>query len=447
MNKPNVLLIMTDQQSKWTISALGAKDIQTPNMDRIGQEGAIFENFYTPCAVCTPSRACFLTGLHSPENGAMNNQQTMKPEIPTIAEIFRDIGYDTGYAGKWHLNGEAKPGWMTVEESRGFTDCRYMFNRGHWKCLIEDNETHQVDVTQYSDTDSKDQSQNIGNEETYTTDFLTNKTVDFIKNRNKDKPFLYMLNIPDPHTPFTVRAPYDTMFDPEKINLPDAFYVDCPEWSIGMDENGDKKRSKAKQLLSQYYGEVKCIDDNLGKIFDTLEKENILDDTVIVFTTDHGEYMGEHGLWHKNSTFPSVYHIPFFMRYPKKIRTGTKIENFVSSVDFKKMIMSIAEIKNDDVKGKDASILFNGYDKNWDNTAHMYNSSYISVMLQKDNYFLGVRKDGYRHFYDTKKDPLLLDNLYSNSSYFKYIDAMYEEIYNLHSKINSPAMKWLPKKL
>ncbi len=446
MKKPNVLIVMTDQQSSWSISALGARDISTPYIDRVGNEGAIFEQFFTPCAVCTPSRGSLLTGLHTPQHGAHKNQLPLSFEAKTIAEVFKENGYSTGYAGKWHLNGEDKPGFMTEKDSHGFTDCRYMFNRGHWKKLIEDQETGEVSVADYNDSYAGAMGDEIGDETTYTTDFLCDKAVEFIKDRDKATPFLYMISIPDPHTPFSVREPYDTMFDPAKINLPEAFYKSCPPWMPEGFNRGKScpDRKVASELLAAYLGEVKCIDDNMGKLFKTLEQEEILDNTIIVFTTDHGEYMGEHGLWGKNSSFSSVFHIPFLIRYPEKINSGTKVDNYVSMLDFKKMLTSLANVADDsEDMGRDATVLLNGKCTDWQDSVHMYTSDFDSIMMQKNDIFLSLREDGHHMLFDMKNDVNQYNNLYSLDEYKPLVNELTTEIIDMHKKIESPALSWL----
>ena len=208
--RPNLLIIHTDQLSSWAISAYARKLTQTPNygkvlvetphIDSLAKEGAILYNFFTNSAVCTPSRGCLLAGRYPHVHGAYKNNIEMNRDEVTIAHILHRHGYDTGYAGKWHLDGEPKPGWVEPARSMGFADCRFMFNRGHWKKVVEQPEGN-PEVSPYKV---------IGDKKTYTTDWLTDKTIAFIK-RPRSRPFLYLVCLPDPQKPFTVREPYKTM--------------------------------------------------------------------------------------------------------------------------------------------------------------------------------------------------------------------------------------------
>ncbi|OON95712.1 MAG: hypothetical protein ATN31_10580 [Candidatus Epulonipiscioides saccharophilum] len=444
MKNPNVLIIMTDQQSRRSISALGSVNIQTPNLDRIAHEGAIFENFFTPTAVCTPSRGSFVTGLYPIQHGCSKNNYFLYDNAKTIAEVFKDSDYQTGYAGKWHLAGEAKPGFMRQEESRGFDSCKYMYNRGHWTSIVQLDGSHSV-------ISAKDEvltgSSKMGDEKSYTTDILSDATIEFIKTRDKSKPFLYMLSIPDPHTPVSVRKPYNTMYKPENIILPENFYKFNAPWAPeGTYQTPDNNSNEdlAKKWMASYYGEVSCIDDNVGKILATLENENILDDTIIIFTTDHGEYLGEHGLWRKGQLYPEVNHVPFFMRYPKKIAANTKVKEYASAIDMLRTVTSLAEIKNTSCDvGQDASILFQPDHENWNATQHLTGSNFTFASTIKDNIFVGFRQDGHNLMFDMEKDLLNNNNLYYEPAYAKIRKELYEITLEHELKLNTPCVPWL----
>lgn len=452
MEKPNILIFYTDQQSTWSISVLGARDILTPNIDRIGNEGAILNNFYTPCAVCTPSRGSFLTGDYPCRHGAYRNNVSLSDDAETFAQVLLKEGYQTGYSGKWHLSGAGKPHWLKREEARGFEDSRYMFNRGHWKFIEERDDEEHPSVLSYMDNYMKleDTAEWIGDESTYTTDWLCSKTAQYIQERDKTKPFLYMTSIPDPHTPFCVRKPYDTMFDPEALHLPETYYQYCPEW---MPEGVQPKKNtlenfseeEGKKKLAQYLGEVKCIDDNVGKVIKVLEQEKILDDTIVIFTSDHGEYMGEHGLWGKNCLYPSCYRVPFLIRWPKKIQQKSKISELISAVDFKETLLSLVGIKSSGKGcGVDASGFLTGQPAEaWENKIYVNGMLFQEVGLMTEEYYIAFRKDGFHMTFDMKKDPLQTNNLYRNHAYADIIQSGREDLIRHCRAVKSPALNWL----
>jgi len=338
MNQPNLLIIHTDQQSAWTLSAYGGELIDTPHIDRLGREGALFHSFFTNSAVCTPSRGCFLTGRYPHCHGAYANNIPLNRDAITLAHILLQNGYETGYAGKWHLDGTPRPGWVHPERSMGFADSRYMFNRGHWK-RIEFMPTPRDQPLVFSGV--------VGDERTYTTDWLTDRTIEFIREA-RTAPFFYMVSFPDPHDPVDVRPPYDALYRPEDMPLPSTFSeASLPAWAerfrrttpYALDRPDREERLRRRKAF--YCGEVKLIDDSVGRLLDGLEQQGVLDETIVVFTTDHGEYMGEHGLYAKNQLYETAYRIPLLIRWPGGIPGGTIVDRMVATVDFQPTILGL----------------------------------------------------------------------------------------------------------
>lgn len=454
--RPNLLIIQTDQQSCWTIGAYGTDEIETPNIDRLAREGAIFNNYFTVSAVCTPSRGCFLTGRYPHCHGAYQNNIELSRDEMTLALILSANGYKTGYAGKWHLDGEAKPGWMKAERAMGFLDCRYMYNRGHWKAIKEDEDNKGVSRNPIEEEGvTPAVSDEIGNQETYTTDWLTDKTIDFIK-QERNNPFFYMVSIPDPHIPFSVREPYASMFKKEDMSVPETFYEENrPDWIEKAGTNLHNRgwtEDNVREAKTQYYGMVKCIDDNLGRILDTLSDEDILDNTIIVFTTDHGEYLGEHGIYEKNQLYETAYRIPLLLRWPQKIRKNIRVDRLVSIVDFQPTILSLMDIEaSGREQGQDVSpLLIEKTNYNIDkklfclkDEVYIHHSSFERAGIFTDKYELGLLKEGDNILFDRINDPLQVNNLYNNNDYQEIIEELTEKIIEHNRKYESPALKWL----
>ena len=437
---PNLLIIHTDQQSSWTLGIYGGTLIDTPRIDAIGSEGAVFSNFFTNSAVCTPSRGCFLTGRYPHAHGAYKNNIELSRDEMTLARVLQKNGYETGYAGKWHLDGTPKPGWMKLSRSMGFEDCRYMFNRGHWKKIVED-----------ADGDAKESPYNvIGDEKTYTTDWLASKTINFIK-RQRENPFFFMVSIPDPHTPYTVRAPYDTMLNPDDMPIPLTFSEkNPPKWAAAARDNGRyaMKKPKREEILRQdiaaYCGEVKCIDDNVGRILDCLAEQGILDNTIVVFTTDHGDYMGEHGLLGKNQLYETAYRIPLLIRWPKKIAGNTAVDNIVSTVDFQPTVLSLMGIEpSGREQGKDASALIQGRKTDWRDVSFIHHASLKRAGIFTKKYELAYVQNNDHILFDRLNDPEQVNNLFNDPKYKNVIDELTEQIIAHNTEVDSPALSWL----
>ena len=436
---PNLLIIHTDQLSCWAISIYAKQRtktanygkilVKTPYIDSLAEEGAIFYNFFTNSAVCTPSRGCLITGRYPHAHGAYKNNIEMNRDEVTIAHILQSNGYETGYAGKWHLDGPPKPGWVRPERSMGFADCRYMFNRGHWKKIV-DQPSGNPEVSPYKV---------IGNKKTFTTDWLADKTIDFIK-KPGTKPFFYMVSIPDPHGPFTVREPYMSMYSPEDMTVPNNFKQSLTG------KNKKKTAGQMQKSKAHYCGLVKCIDDNVGRILKVLKEERILDDTIIVFTTDHGEYMGEHGLYGKNQWYRTAYQIPFIVRWPKRIRAGTAINNFVSNVDVQQTLLGLMGIKPcGREQGRDASGLLRGEKINWIDEAMIHHSSLESAGIFTPEYELVLKAKGNHMLFDRINDPEQIKNLYNNSKYRNITKDLTKRIIRHNMDVNAPAVSWLKK--
>jgi len=438
---PNLLIIHTDQQSSWTLGAYGGTLVSTPHIDSLASEGAIFRNFFTNSAVCTPSRGCLLTGRYPHAHGAYVNNIELNRDEVTLAHLLQKAGYETGYAGKWHLDGEAKPGWVKPQRSMGFADCRFMFNRGHWKKIVEQPEGD-PEVFPLKE---------IGDKKTYSTDWLTDKTIDFLR-KPRTRPFFFMVGIPDPHTPFTVRPPYDRMFKPEDMPIPSTFdQKDVPKWVVKVRrytrQQGKtlaKRKAWLRKAKAQYCGEVKCIDDNVGRILACLRDTGQLDHTIVVFTTDHGEYMGEHGLLYKNQLYETAYRIPLLIRWPKRISRGTVINNIVSTVDFQPTILGLMGLaKSGREQGRDASGLLLGKKMEWKEEAFIHHSSLNRAGIFTERYELAYVKDGEHILFDRVNDPQQIKNLFYDPKYKKVVNELTRRVIQHNQAVKAPALKWL----
>ena len=439
---PNLLIIHTDQQSCWTIGAYGGTLIPTPHIDRLAREGALFENFMATSAVCTPSRGCFLTGRYPHSHGAYRNNVPLNRDEITLARLLKRRGYATGYAGKWHLDGEPKPGWVDAERSMGFDDCRFMFNRGHWKKIVDQRDGH-PEVHKYKV---------IGDEKSYTTDWLCGKTIDFIKEKRK-KPFFYMVSIPDPHTPFTVRVPYDTRFDPDDMPVPATFFqTDLPAWigkgrkEVVAKEKRRKQEAQLRRKKAQYCGEVQCIDDGVGRILDALEETGQLDSTVIVFSTDHGEYMGEHGLFGKNNLYETAYRIPLLVRWPGRVRRGTRIRNLLGSVDFQPTLLGLLGMPaSGREQGRDGAHLILGREGEWVDEAFIHHSSHKRAGIFTPQWELAYVEGSEHILFDRVNDPDQVNNLFDDPAHGDTVRELFERVVSHNREVEAPARAWLEK--
>ncbi len=361
-SKPlNLLILQTDEHNFRTLGCYretlspeqalmwGRAVVETPNIDWIARNGAICTSFYATSPVCSPSRAAFVSGRYPQNTGVVTNNMPLNDDIITFAEILRRRGYVTGYAGKWHLDGVGKPQWAPKRRF-GFEDNRFMFNRGHWK-VLEDIPTGPR-VAARTAAGSPSYGIEGANEKNFATDFLADRAIDFIR-AHRGKPFCYTVSFPDPHGPDRVRTPYDTMFQQQVYQKPRTYDVrnaEIPSWG---------KTGRGGYGMASYYGMVKCIDDNVGKILRALRESGILDRTMIVFTSDHGDLRGEHHRQNKGVPDEASARIPFVVYCPGKIRPGTVIHEALSNVDFLPTTLSLLGYETaGQEEGRDASDLF-----------------------------------------------------------------------------------------
>lgn len=353
-DQPNVLIVITDEHNFRTLGCYreqmspdqaemwgpGAV-VETPHIDRLANEGLICTRAYATAPVCTPCRAAMITGLYPHNTGAPQNNLYLKDDVPTLAKVLNQQGYRSSFVGKWHLGGPGKPEWAP-EVDGGFQHTASMFNRGHWKKFEmtargpavaardnKDKPTYNVD-----DADAK----------SFSTDFLTDSLLEFV-NRKDDQPFFAVISYPDPHGPNTVRSPYDHMFDDLRF-LPPRTYgrddVPVPGWLAGGAKNHARFRG---EQMSKYFGMVKCIDDNFGRILAALEANKQLDSTIVLLTSDHGDLCYEHDRLNKGNPYEGSARVPMLIRYPSKLGKGSVYRQPVGSVDITPTVLGLAEVQ------------------------------------------------------------------------------------------------------
>ncbi len=402
----NLLIIHTDEHNFRTLGCYrklmsreqalmwGPAVVETPHIDWIAEHGAICTSFYATTPVCSPSRSALVSGRYPQNTPVTTNDIPMDGGIITFAELLKRQGYATGYAGKWHLDGGGKPQWAP-QRKFGFDDNRYMYNRGHWKQMELTDDGPRVKARK----NGKPSYAVAGaDEKSFTTDFLADRTVEFIA-AHKDQPFCFMVSIPDPHGPDSVRAPYDTMFRDQTYQTPRTFDVSAnrvPNWG---------KAQGRFANMAPYYGMVKCIDDNVGKILDALRRDGLLDQTIVIFTADHGDLRGEHHRQNKGVPYEGSAKIPFVIRAPGKIEPGRVINAALGCVDFLPTILKLMDCPTAGLEqGRDASELFTAgkTPAEWTDTVFIRSTS-------SGSHWVGVVSDRYKLIYSPVDDPWLFD--------------------------------------
>ena len=325
-NKRNILFLLSDEHSFRCMGHVseedGGENIETPTFDKLAEKGTVFSQSYCQMPLCTPSRISLLTGLEARRCGAWANESVLRPELPTIPSTLRDAGYTTCLVGKMHLGG--------TQQFIGFQHRPYgdlTGKCGHqWEPVMERGKHNgmRVRTTFVGETEVP--------ESLIQDQVVTSEAISFLrenKHKNPDKPWFLCASFSRPHFPLTSPKRHFEKFWPNNISEPkipadgDAF--DHP-MSVGMRDgfkSDEINRDEMMKARAAYFGCVSYLDEVLGDFLDILEKDGLLDNTIIVYATDHGELMGEHGVWWKNGWYEGCTRVPFIISTPEQ-RRGEK---------------------------------------------------------------------------------------------------------------------------
>ncbi len=371
-SKPNLLFIMTDQQRFDALSYAGNNILNAPNMDRLAREGVWFENTHTQCAVCVPARASMLTGHTVANTGVISNKQAYVPEdtglmpMKTYDEILSENEYECEYYGKWHTpvyrariynNPVTAAGINKTELGPGkkaaylkYLDPLYPdreLKEGELKDTLTERPYVPDPIDRRLDLKNKGLESDIkvGQSdihgvttipaEYHISAFEAGKTIQALE-RLKDKPFSITCSFHHPHPPYLAAEKYTLMYPPEKMVTPvsiDDDMADSPY--LKAKRRTDEKYSDPKMIqyfISEYYALVKEVDDWVGQILDKLDELGLTDNTMVVFTSDHGEMLGSHGMRGKFCFYEESSHVPMMIRFPGRIKPGTKVKAPVSNM-------------------------------------------------------------------------------------------------------------------
>ena len=345
---PNVLWICTDQQRWDTIAALGNRHINTPNLDRLVAEGTACTNAYCQSPICTPSRASFLTGCYpSTVHGCSNGNEHWAEAAPLVTKLLADAGYCCGLAGKLHLAGAA--GRI---EPRPRDDGYTVF---HWS---HDPRDKWPEGHAYRDWVAA-RGKHLGRTyaelgyhppELHQTTFCADQAIAFMEH-DWHQPWLMSVNIFDPHAPFDPPPEYLERYDP--ASLPPPAYrpsdLAAQEKLTGVDfqtKAQDPGAFDAQHKIAAYYAMIELIDHNVGRMLAALERIGQADNTLVIFTSDHGEMLGDHGLLLKGCRFyEGLVHVPLVLRWPGQIPAGKTTEALVELTDLAPTLLDAAGLR------------------------------------------------------------------------------------------------------
>jgi len=480
--RPNIIFIMSDDHAYQAIGAYGSNLIETPNIDRIANEGITFTNACVTNSICAPSRATILTGKHTHINGKTDNQRPFDTTQVTFPELFQKAGYNTAMFGKLHFGNNPK----------GVDD--FMILPGQGNYINPDF------ITKTGDTIRK---------EGYVTDVITNLTLEWLdKKRDTLKPFMLMYLHKAPHRPWWPRPDKfeeylgktfpepKTLFDTyenrgtaartaEMNLLTDMMYNHdskirpeltkkmnpqpfVPEYNGGFDNpytnranaaqkglyepilkkinrdfeenwpkmtNEEKMRWKYQRYMQDYLACISSVDDNVGRVLDYLDESKLTENTLIVYTSDQGFYLGEHGWFDKRFIYNESFKTPLLVRWPNEIKPGITNEEMVQNLDFAQTLLEAAQIPlPDDMQGESLMPLLTSNEVDWTRDAVYYHYyEYPAVHQVKRHYGIVTTEFKLAHFYydvdewelyDRKNDTYEINNVYDDPAYAEVVQTL-----------------------
>ncbi len=336
-SRPNIILLLPDQMRASAMGVSGNPDVQSPHIDRLAREGVLFKRTYANVPVCCPARAILLTGTYPQVNGMVANDLRLRETETTIAEILRDAGYSTGFVGKWHLDGGPRePGFVPPGPRRQGFD--------FWAAY----ECHHQHFLPYYFRDTPEMILVRKFEPEATADFA----VEFITKQSRQKPFFLMMQMGPPHDPYGAPDEYMKRYDPEKITQRKNWVPNSEvrpagpaipaKYRVPNAPGGSYVKTGGKEELAAYYAAITAIDDQVGRLLQTLKATGQDENTIILFTSDHGDMLGSHGMRRKRKPHEESAGVPGIIRWPARIPKNRSVDTLFSHVDMPATLLGLA---------------------------------------------------------------------------------------------------------
>ena len=473
-DRPNILFIFTDDHAYQAIGAYGSNRNATPNMDRLAEQGMRFTNCCVTNSICGPSRAVIQTGKYSHLNGFIDNNSRFDNTQQTFPKLLQKAGYQTAVVGKWHL----------VSEVTGFDYSEVLIDQGPYynPPMIRNGE--RVEHTGR------------------TTEIITELSLEWLKNRDKSKPFLLMTQHKAPHREWDPYPeyyeqykdrvfPYPETFDDDYANRGRAaleqdmtiaetlnhrdLKLDVPgvwnrmtdeqksEWHAMFDVRKEEfekvkddpialKKWKYQCYMKDYMSVIASVDDNIGKMMKFLEENGLADNTVVVYASDQGFYLGEHGWFDKRFMYNESFKTPLIVRWPGSVKPGSVNNAIVSNVDFAETFLDMAKAPIPaDMQGRSLVPILKGEKPaNWRTSLYYHYYEYPAVHMVKKHE--GIYDGRYKliHYYDDidewelfdlQTDPNELRNVYSEEKYKAEINRLERELERQKIQLNVPPLE------
>ena len=421
---PNLLFVLADQ---WRGSAFGFgtdQVIRTPNFDSLAKQGANWTRAYATNPVCSPNRSCILTGRYPHQTGMVHNGLQLPPTEVCWPESFRSAGYKTHYIGKWHLDGPYKPGFVPQGGRRRGFQTFEGFNGGHvyhqhWGY---DNDGHPLSYP------------TLGREEPYYEPAAqTDLAMKFMR-ENKDSPFACYLSWGPPHGPMQPPRSHD-LYEPGDIVL--------------RENVPDERHRYAKSLLARYYGLCESLDHQMGRLLRFLYLEGLTANTLLIFTSDHGEMGGSHGRFHKGHPEDESLRVPLLMRLPGRIPAGYEAKTLIGTVDLMPTLLSLCGLSVPDTcVGRDLSAVAKKRLGSGNAVESVYcegqidhrRNAWRAIVTKRFKLIVGGHKGAIanRRFHNLDKDPFERRNVAGKANIRRHEQRLFAQLKEWAAKTGDP---------
>ncbi len=438
-DRPNILFIMSDDHAAHAIGAYGSRINQTPHIDRLAKEGMRFSNCFVTNSICTPSRAVIITGKYSHINGVPVFNH-LDGRQPTLAKHLHAAGYHTGIVGKWHLG----------SEPMGFDEWNILPGQGAYHDPVFLSPAGRKKYTGYC------------------TDLIADLSLAFLEHRPRDKPFFLMCHHKAPHRNWQPDEKHRKQWENVNVPEPETFNDDyatrtdaAREATMRIDRDltpsdvkeppppglseVDLKRWKYQRYMHDYLACIAAVDDNVGRLLDYLDKERLTANTIVIYTSDQGFYLGDHNWFDKRFMYEESLRTPFLIRWPARVAAGVVNDAMLLNVDFAPTLMDAAGLKPAaDMQGHSALPLLLG-ERPADWRTSMYYRYYHYPMHHKVQPHYGVRTQRYKLIYfnkldqwelfDLQTDPHELKNVVAEPAYADRLKELKAELYRLKKEV------------
>ncbi len=441
--RPNIIYIMSDDHASHALSCYGSRINRTPNLDRIARQGLRFENCFVTNSLCGPSRATLLTGMYSHANGYTVNERRFDGSQPTFPKLLQKAGYQTAIVGKWHLGSDPTgfDYWNILPGQGVYLDPQF----------IEMGVKKQV--------------------KGYVTDIITDAAIDYLKRRDRTRPFCLLYHHKAPHRSWVPDPKHADLYEKDRIPVPATFDDDYStratpardqQMTIERDLNKtdlkqdppaglsghELKEWKYERFIKDYTRVIASIDDNVGRLLDYLDESALAKGTIVIYTSDNGFFLGDHGWFDKRFMYEESLRVPLLVRYPGHVRPGSVSKSLVINADFAPTFLDYAGVTvPKDMQGRSVRPILAGSEPaDWRKSIYYH---YYEFPQPHHVYpHIGVRTQQYKLVYyytlkewelfDLRKDPRELKNLYGNPVHARTQEMLTAELRRLQRELKDP---------